>query len=97
MELYRADLALGLMRYFRFTVHFFWVFGLEFPTDIVSPGPGIILADAQVTELMRPGAIEPLASTRWEVFVKICLLCRLSACSHPTRHDVIVLCNLLGA
>jgi hypothetical protein len=49
---------------------FFWAVDAAFPTDILPPETGLILADAYDAEILRVGAETPLASARRKVMVQ---------------------------
>ena len=49
---------------------FFWAMDADFPTDLLPPGTGLILADAYDAEILRMGPQTPLAGARRKMMVQ---------------------------
>ena len=49
---------------------FFWAVDADFPTDLLPPGTGLILADAYDAEILRMGPQTPLAGARRKMMVQ---------------------------
>jgi len=49
---------------------FFWAVGLDFPSRILPPDTGLIVADAYDAEIVRMGPEAPLAGARRKVMVQ---------------------------
>jgi hypothetical protein len=65
---YRADRK--WQGYLDWCDRFFWAVGADFPTGILPPGTGLILADAHDAEILRMGPETPLAPARRRVMVQ---------------------------
>lgn len=62
----RADFASDRKwhRYLDWADRFFWAVGPDFPTELLPPETGLIIADAYDAEIVRMGAASPLAGAR---------------------------------
>lgn len=49
---------------------FFWAVDADFPTDLLPPGTGLILADGYDAEILRMGPETPLAGARRKMMVQ---------------------------
>lgn len=55
--------------YLEWCDRFFWAVDADFPTDLLPPETGLILADAYDAEIVRMGPETPLAGTRRKVML----------------------------
>ena len=65
---YRADQK--WQSYLDWCDRFFWAVAADFPTQILPPETGLILADADDAEILRMGPETPLAAARRKVMVQ---------------------------
>lgn len=80
---YRADHK--WQRYLDWCDRFFWAVGANFPTEVLPPETGLILADAYDAEILRVGPVTPLAGPRRRAMVQ--KFARLAALRLQAQRD----------